>query len=73
MSELCHCGRPLHYTDPSVHAQAERLIARTGSATVQVTDSQGRTWSVPRHYIALHGIKEQELATLGFERLGEAP
>jgi hypothetical protein len=65
--EICACGRPLHYIDPSVEAQVRRMVANLGEyATVAVG---GRKWKVQRHYIALHGLKAQELPTLGFEEI----
>ena len=66
-NELCHCGKPLHYTDPKVRSMIEILIADLGP-TVNVT-AKGRSWRVPRHYIALHGLKPSEVADLGFEEI----
>jgi hypothetical protein len=65
MSEHCACGRPLHYTDPQIEAAMEEMVERLGSE-VMVTLSDGRSWWVPRHYIALHALKGSELPTLGF-------
>jgi hypothetical protein len=63
--ELCRCGQPLHYTSPEMKALVERHIQMLGPDTkVTVGD---RTWKVPRHYIALHGLKADEVASLGFE------
>jgi len=62
MSELCACGKPLHYTDPSVRATVEALIANLGE-NVKVTTPQG-TWSVQRHWIALHGLNTATLPHL---------
>lgn len=72
MSELCHCGKPLHYTSMLMQAWVLSQIDRKGP-TVPVTDSAGRTWIVPRHFIALHGLKEQEVSLLGFARAPEEP
>lgn len=47
----------------------ETLIARLGSEIV-VTTPTG-SWKVPRHYIALHGLKAGELSSIA-ERLGFA-
>lgn len=67
MTKLCHCGKPLHYTDPEVRSQVEQLIEQLGEfIEVQVN---GIVWRVPRHYIALHGIKGADVSTLGFERV----
>lgn len=62
--ELCPCGRPLHYATASHRRYVERLVRQLGP-TIPVTVG-GRTWIVPRHYIALHGLKAVELPTLGF-------
>lgn len=70
--ELCHCGKPLHYTDPLVADFTRGLIAENGP-TVKISVG-GRVWEVQRHYIALHGIKAAELADLGFPEVeGEPP
>lgn len=64
MTIRCACGQPLHYNDPNVQKLVERLIAEMGpDVRVQVGD---RAWMVQRHYIALHGLKAKELASLGF-------
>ena len=65
--EMCHCGRPLHYTDPVVEQMVRRLIEQTAEY-VPVTVG-GRTWLVQRHYIALHGLRAQELPNLGFDEI----
>jgi len=67
MSEaLCHCGQPLHYSDQKIRAMVEHWVERLGEHII-VTDESGRKFKVPRHYIALHGIKAAELDSLGFE------
>lgn len=62
---MCACGLPLHYTDPEKQKRCEELVAMLGEF-IKVTDSKHRTFWVQRHYIALHGIKEVDLAELGF-------
>jgi hypothetical protein len=62
---LCHCGRPLHYRDPVVRAYIEQQIATSGEYVTVTVDA--RSWRVPRHYIALHGLRASELPSLGFE------
>ncbi len=64
MAELCHCGKPLHYSDPHIERLVRRLIGIKGEL-IRVT-AGGRTWLVPRHYIALHGLKAGEIEKLGF-------
>jgi len=60
--ELCACGQPLHYSDPGTREHMERLCRELG-ATMKVMCSEG-TWLVPRHYIALHGLKAWEIPEL---------
>lgn len=60
----CHCGRPLHYKDPLLRKQLEDLVSKLGP-NVEVA-YEGRTYLVPRHYIALHGIKGVDISSLGF-------
>ena len=69
MTEYCACGKPLHYTDPAVELAVRGLIAHKGER-IEVTVGE-RTWLVPRHYIALHGLKAVELPFLGFEEVGK--
>src|SRR5262245_51497182 len=63
----CACGKPLHYESAETQASIERLCAEQGENVV-VTVGQ-RSWLVQRHYIALHGIKSVQLATLGFPEI----
>jgi hypothetical protein len=60
----CACGLPLHYTSMQAREYVDALIAALGP-TLLITVGQ-QTFRVPRHYIALHGIRAQELPTLGF-------
>lgn len=63
-ASTCACGRPLHYSDPHIQALVQDQVDELGENILIST--RDRTWSVPRHYIALHGIKAWELETLGF-------
>jgi hypothetical protein len=67
---LCACGRPLHYENDTIREQMEQLVAENGEH-IKVT-RQSRTWLVPRHYIALHGLNAEELPFLGFEEVVDA-
>jgi hypothetical protein len=70
--EMCHCGQPLHFTDPLV-ADFTRDLVRNLGPTVKVNIGS-RTWDVQRYYIALHGLKAAELPDLGFPEVeGEPP
>jgi hypothetical protein len=66
--ERCACGLPLHYSSPEVRAQVERMIEFAGGnplVIVTVTSKRPgvkmRHFLVQRHYIALHGLKTQDL------------
>lgn len=72
MSELCYCGKPLHYNSPHVKTYIEKLINDLGShVNISIYDDnyKVRTFSVPRHYIALHGVSGKNLEHLGFEEV----
>ena len=63
----CACGRDLHYEHPETRALMERLVAQAKTPDVVVTVTSHRPgvatrhFFVQRHYIALHGLKTQEL------------
>jgi hypothetical protein len=67
----CHCGRFLHYSDPEAERDVQAIVDRLGE-TIVITIGQ-RSWRVPRHYVALHGVKAQELPDLGFEEIQLCP
>ncbi len=67
MVEMCACGRPLHYSDPKMQRIVQSLVDDLGP-DVEVTVGE-QSWLVPRHYVALHGIRGWELPTLGFPRV----
>jgi len=67
-SDQCHCGKPLHYTDNRVKSFIQRMIKDCGEYIV-VTLMGGTSYRVPRHYIALHGIRGSDLDRLGFEKI----
>lgn len=64
---MCACGKPLHYTDKTLQDQIEMMVAMLGEC-IEVEVS-GKRYKVPRHYIALHGLKGAEVAALGFEEV----
>lgn len=61
---MCFCGEPLHYQNPAMQALVEEFVNKLGSE-IQVTIN-GRSWMVPRHYIALHGLVAAEVEAMGF-------
>jgi hypothetical protein len=64
-AEYCACGAPLHYTNSFTREYMESMVKRLGeNIRVQVS---GRTWLVPRHYIALHGVMGAEIEQLAQE------
>jgi len=58
----CPCGKPLHYSDPELQGKIEEIIAAQGEF-VTVNAPSG-TYSVSRHFIALHKLKAKELPQL---------
>lgn len=58
----CACGEPLHYTNPVNRHRVESFIAEHGWCVKVVIG--GRAWMVPRHYIALHGLKADDIEML---------
>lgn len=73
--ELCPCGRPLHYSRPDLRLLVEALVKTLGPS-VAIHTAAG-SWLVPRHYIALHGIRSEDLPMLadllGFQRTHSTP
>jgi hypothetical protein len=70
--KMCACGHPLHYTDPELQEVVEQQIAQLGES-IRIALPSGRKFMVPRHFIALHGVKGYELpgvaALYGFEEV----
>lgn len=71
LEDRCPCGQPLHYSRADHRRAVELLIDQLGP-TLRV-EVAGQAWAVPRHYIALHGIKGDTLGEIadqyGFERV----
>ena len=69
--EYCACGQPLHYQTPHAQELGEEQIRELGPH-IRVVVADGK-WLVPRHYIALHGIKAEDLSQVaeqyGFTRV----
>ena len=66
--ELCWCGKPLHYSSKEILAMVEKLIRELGPNVPVVCGD--KTYLVPRHFIALHGLNGWELPLLGFKTIG---
>jgi hypothetical protein len=69
-SQMCFCGKPLHYSDIAMFEKVEKLVEQLGANVRVVGMGNGKTYAVPRHYIALHGLNAQELPELGFKEVG---
>ena len=71
---LCKCGKPeLHYSDLHLQQQMEELVRQLGEfIPIRIATMGNRTFLVPRHYIAQHGIKARDIASLGFEEVTHA-
>jgi len=66
MTEMCACGKPLHYSDPAKQAEVEEFIQLVKKPNVLVYVREGgmlRYFIVQRHYIALHGLTGSDLLT----------
>lgn len=68
MTELCYCGKPLHYNSKLIQEYIEYIINKSGEH-VKVISPENKTYLVSLHYIALHGIKADLLHTYGFEEI----
>lgn len=71
--ELCACGKPLHYSNPETQRTIQKFIDQLGpTVTIRCF---GKALKVPRHFIALHGLRASELPYLaeqyGFEEVKE--
>lgn len=63
-SEVCGCGERLHYTNPLAEASVRRLVAERGPTVLVQVDGTDIAYWVPRHFVALHGLKAQDLPYL---------
>ena len=67
---MCACGKPLHYQSKIIEKMAQKLVDELGE---NVTVTYGaRSWLVPRHYIALHGIDPEQIRERGFPEVTDA-
>jgi hypothetical protein len=39
----CHCGRPLHYTDPEIERKVTALIEKLGENILIISTASGRS------------------------------
>ncbi len=66
--EMCSCGLPLHYAHPASLEWMQKLVDELGPDVVMTLAGAG-IWRVPRHYVALHGVRLVDLPELA-ERFG---
>lgn len=64
---------PVSYSVPEIRRLIERMVAAQGEHVTVRTGSAGigKAYRVQRHYIALHGLKAQELAALAEQGIVE--
>ena len=65
----CPCGTPLHYSSPAIERQMKAMVDVMGACAFVRVLGKDYGYMVPRHYIALHGIKAWQLDELA-ERYG---
>lgn len=63
--EYCACGKPLHYTDATMREMVQKLVDQLGEEIPVIYGH--KTYMIPRHFIALHGLKALNLPKLGFK------
>jgi len=69
MNEMCHCGKKLHYADKKIEHMMMKFIKESGEFVIVFQVTTGKSYKVPRHFIALHGINERQLGEYGFEQV----
>jgi uncharacterized protein YbbK (DUF523 family) len=63
--KMCPCGKPLHYNGMHhVQAMIEQQIEELGESVRVTVPEMGRSFMVPRHFVALHGIRAKDLPWL---------
>lgn len=60
---MCACGQSLHYSDPVMRQMVAELVDALGPDVTVEVPGVG-SFRVPRHYIALHGVKAVDLPAL---------
>jgi len=68
---MCACGQPLHYSDPAIERAMLEIVENLGEHFT-VHRQAGGSYRVQRHYLALHGLKEEELPALAAAGIIEA-
>jgi hypothetical protein len=69
---MCHCGKLIHYTDKKIERYVLDTCKANGEYVNVTSTATGKTYRVQRHYIALHGIKEDLLDSYGFVEIENA-
>lgn len=65
----CQCGRPLHYSCEFVKKQINKMVSHLGEYITVESIITRKKYKVQRHYIALHGLKHEDLDHMGFEQV----
>jgi hypothetical protein len=63
----CHCGKPLHYKNSLAEHFVNEAIKKKGEFVTVRSLESGKYYKIPRHYIALHGLRGKELDSYGFK------
>ena len=68
----CPCEEKRHAVDLDipVWAYIYTTIQKLGE-TISISLAGGKTYAVPRIYIAIHGLKGKDLSNLGFKEVKE--
>jgi hypothetical protein len=61
---FCACGRPLHYDQDTLRAAMDNLIEQSGTHMTIRVGLEGKFYRVQRHFIALHGLRMEDLPAL---------
>ena len=61
---MCACGEPLHYSDLRIALEVT-VLSNTLGLCIPIWLGE-HAYLVPRHYIALHGIRAVDLPSSGF-------
>ncbi len=69
MRNRCHCGMPLHYSDPRIERYLREIILKQGRYVAVTNIENNKSYWVDRHYIALHGLTCKDIEYLGFKEI----
>lgn len=62
--DICGCGAELHYSQKEIETGVREQVRRKGDVILLAVKGDPVSYWVPRHYIALHGIRGEDAAFL---------